>query len=271
MRLEQHIEAMSSFAAGGASAAALTPLMEGGAHPGQRAQVYRNSGILACVEALISNNLRLAAVMGDEFFSALARAYADAEPPSTRSLVGYGVSLAHFVAAAESEHGLPWLADIARMDRGWLNAHLAPDADPLAPGALAEIDGLTLMTSTLTAHPSLNIVDTEWAAASLWTDLKSGKLPNRQMTLAHRSEHVLFWRPGGEVGMRALNPGEHAFLNSAMSQSPLGDACEAALAAEPSIDLSHLIAGAVSSGLFITIAQQGGANHDTHSEAAGWL
>ena len=271
MRLGQHIEAMSSFAAGRAGAAALTPLMDSRAHPGQRAQVYRNSGILACVEALRSNNLRLAAVMGDAFFSALARDYADAEPPSTRSLVGYGVSLAHFIAAAESEHGLPWLADIARLDRGWLNAHLAPDADPLAPGALAEIDGSTLMVSTLTMHPSLNIIDIEWAVASLWTDLKSGELPNRQMHLACRSEHVLFWRPEGEVRMRVLHPGEHAFLSSAMSQSPLGDACEAALAAEPSIDLSHLIAGAVSSGLFITIAQQGGANHDTHSEAAGWL
>lgn len=257
MRLEQHIEAMSSFAAGRASTAALTPLMEGGADPGQRAQVYRNSGILACVEALRSNYLRLAAVMGDEFFGALARAYSDAEPPSTRSLVGYGASLAHFVAAGESEHGLPWLSDIARLDRGWLDAHLAPDADLLSPGTLAEVDNSTLMTSILGIHPSAQLVDTEWATASLWTDLKSGKLPNRQMSLAHQSEHVLFWRPEGEVVMRALSPGEHAFLNSAMSQSLLGVACEAALAAEPTVDLSNLIAGAFSSGLFVTITQQG--------------
>ncbi|WP_340692427.1 DNA-binding domain-containing protein [Hyphomonas sp.] len=271
MRLEQHIEAMSAFAAGRASATALIPMMAGAAHPGRRAQVYRNSGSLACVEALRSNYLRLATVMGDDFFGALARAYADAEPPTSRSLVGYGASLAQFVAGAEAEHGIPWLADIAQLDRGWLDAHLAPDAAPLIPGALAEVDSSTLMTCILGVHPSAQLVDTEWTTASLWIDLKAGKLPSRQMALPHRSEHVLFWRPGGEVGMRSLSPGEHAFLSSAMSQLPLGAACEAAMAAEPSIDLSHLIAGAVSSGFFITIAQQGGANHDTHSEAKGRL
>lgn len=258
MRLDQHIEALASFAGGCGTPAALSPLMAGQANPGQRALVYRNSGVMACVEALRSNYQRLAKVMGDEFFSALARAYADAEPPTSRSLVGYGASLPRFIAEAESEHGLPWLADIARLDRGWLESHLSPDAAPLAADDLAGLDGATLMACSPVTHPSLRIVETEWATTALWSDLHAGNLPDRQVSLAHRTEHALFLRPGGETRMRPLGPGEHAFLGAAMSGASLGSACEAALDRQPGIDLSNLIADAFSSGVFIRIAQQGG-------------
>lgn len=264
MRLDQHINALAAFAGGRGTPASLSPLMKGLADPGQRALVYRNSGVLACVEALRSNYQRLASVMGDDFFAALARAYVDAEPPSSRSLVGYGGSLPRFISESESEHGLPWLADIARLDRAWLESHLSPDARPLVADDLAGLDSATLMTSSPVTHPSLRIVETEWTTTSLWTDLSTGNLPRQQTALSHRTEHALFLRPGGETHMRPISPGEHAFLSATMSGASLGAACEAALTRQAEIDLSNLIADAFSSGFFIKIAQQGGANHGIH-------
>ena len=66
--LERHIRLISGFASRQAKQEDLAPLMDMKVAPGQRAFVYRNSGLLACVEALQSNYRRLATLMGEESF-----------------------------------------------------------------------------------------------------------------------------------------------------------------------------------------------------------
>ncbi|KCZ93476.1 DNA-binding domain-containing protein [Hyphomonas johnsonii] len=251
MRLEKHIETVSEFASGQAGAVALQPLMKDHAHPGQRANVYRNSGILACVEALRSNYSRLARMMGDEFFGAMARAYVASKPPSVRSLVGYGASLPPFLAAADSQHGLPWLSNLALLDRAWLAAHLASDARPLSADSVARHGPDALMHTLIDLSPSARLVETDWGLTALWSALDAGNAPSRETPIPQRTEYVLFWRPDGEVRMRQLSHGEYTFLQSLARGHAIGAACEMALSAQPDIDLSSLIAGTFASGIFV--------------------
>lgn len=247
--LEKHINLMAGYARFQAEQSDLAPLMICNAAPGQRALVYRNSGMLGLVGALRSNYPCLEALMGEAFFSEMAKAYIHNYPPVQRSLVGYGGQLADFIDAQVAEHKLVWLGDLARLDRAWLEAHLAADAAPLPLDQIAEVPQEKLLTALLEFHCSLRIVETRWDIAPLWLKLKSGNIPDAQQTLDDSLSVTMFWRPRGEVIARALLSEDRTFLQTLLQRKTLNEACSNILETDPYADLAVLIAGIVSAGL----------------------
>ena len=262
--LERHIRLVSGFAARQAKQEDLAPLMEANVAPGQRAFVYRNSGMLACVEALQSNYRRVAALMGERAFRDMARAFMSHHSPERRSLVGYGETLPGFIAAHVEDHAMPWLADFARLDRGWLEAHLAADASTLAAADVAQLGEVELMATNFQPHPSLRIVETGFDLWPVWSDLEQGRAPQGQVLITERSVACLFWRPGHDVSAAPLSTGANAFLKTLFDGQALGHACEAAITAEPGADLAAIIAFTFQSGLLKAGTARGGRIHDDH-------
>lgn len=249
--LEKHIALLSGLASREAHPADLAGLMAGRREPGQRALVYRNSGIAACTEALRSNYQRLGRVVGDTFFRGLAHAYIDQHPPFQHSLVGYGDALPDFLDDAAAEHGLSWLGDFARLDRGWLGAHLAADRALLAPTALESLGDEALISARIKFHPSLSLVQTRWRLWELWREAADENFSEAPKTLLQQEDTVLFWRPGHEVSARQLPAPYAAFIVSLRTGDALGTACARVLALSPGEDLPGLIAGVLAAG-FIT-------------------
>ena len=262
--LERHIKLVSGFAARHAEQQDLAPLMEANVAPGQRALVYRNSGMLAGVEALHSNYRRLAALMGTNAFRDMARAFVALHPPERRSLVGYGEALASFIVAHVDDHAMPWLADFARLDRGWLEAHLAADAPTITAADVAHLGEGELMATNFQPHPSLRIVETGFDLWPVWSDFDQGRAPQGQVLITERPTACLFWRPGHEVSAAPLSVGSNAFLKTLIDGQMLGQACEAAITAEPGAELSAIIAFTFQSGLLMAGTARGGRNHDDH-------
>ena len=89
--------------------------------------VYRNTVIKGCVDALQANYPAVARLVGDEWFRAAAAIYVRRAPPSQPCLVDYGDGFAGFLADFAPAAQLPYLPDVARIDRLWTEAHLAPD------------------------------------------------------------------------------------------------------------------------------------------------
>lgn len=260
--LEAHIGVLGALAGGRAEPAALAGLMRGGADPGSRALVYRNSGYRATREALAANHPALAAIMGETFFGAMARAYADAHPPGKRTLVTYGENLPVFLDAEASGHGMPWLIDLARLDRAWLCAHLAAELAPLSPERLAALaaDPRALARTPLGLVASARLVVTRWTAYALWSDLRRGLTPEAPRALEDKADRVLIWRGAdGAVVHRALGVGEHAFLAALNGGGTLGAAAEAACAADPPFDPGAALGGGVAGGVFAAADPVGGA------------
>ena len=56
-------------------------------------------------------------------------------------LADYGSDFAGFLAAEEATHGLPYLADVARIERAWVEAYHAPDAVPLEQAQASLVAG----------------------------------------------------------------------------------------------------------------------------------
>jgi len=253
--LEDHIARLSAYVSGKAGPEILGALMDSRTPPDRRAQVYRNSGLLAATEALRSNYPALAQVLGEREFGQLARGYVQAHRPATRSLTGYGRHVADFVARARppTEHR-DWLVDIARLDRAWLEAHLAPDQSPLSPQRMAALahDADALAQAPIALVAAARLVTTQSSLLDLWALARAGDPSAQSHSPAQARQDILIWRVDGEVTWRALSRGEHTFLDTVRAGAGLGAAAEAALHTDPELNIAETLAAAVSAALFTT-------------------
>ena len=188
--------------------------------------VYRNSVVRNAIDVLGDNYPAVRAMSGDGNFTALAKAYWMAHPPRDGVMVRYGSGFADFIAA-EAPPGMPdILPDIARLDRAWSEAHLAPDANLLSQGDLAILDPEQLTDLTLRLHPSVRLPHARRQLHGVWA---SARFKGRMVKAGPETgETILVWRPNHEVRHRPLEPLEAALLNQLAAGVPLGLAAERA-------------------------------------------
>jgi hypothetical protein len=62
---------------------------------------------------------------------------------------------------------MPWLADVARIERAWLDAYHAADAVPLPAAALATVPQEKLADLVFIAHPATRIVRSRFSAVTI--------------------------------------------------------------------------------------------------------
>ncbi len=216
--------------------------------------VYRNTVMKGCVDALLANYPAVARLVGDEWFRAAAAFFARDHLPVRPALVEYGDEFPDFLAAFEPAAELPYLADVARVERLWTEAHIAGDEEALAAGALASVSADRMACAVLRPHASARWA---WFAGqpifSIWRCNRDGADPGDLQTLAWRAEGVLLVRPGGSVQALELGAGGCAFMDACAVGSRLSDAGVAALDAEPQVDLAALLAQLLRAGAFAQI------------------
>lgn len=188
--------------------------------------VYRNSVVRSAIEVLGDNYPAVRIMSGEGNFATLAKAYWTAHPPRDGVMARYGSGFADFIAA-EAPLGMPdILPDIARLDRAWNEAHLAPDAAILSPGTLAGMDAGRLADLTLRLHPGVRLPRADRALHASWA---AARFEGRIVKAGPETgETVLVWRPRHEVFHRALEPIEAALLDQLAARVPLGLAAERA-------------------------------------------
>lgn len=211
--------------------------------------VYRNTVFKGCVDALQANFPTVERLVGIDWFRSAAILYTQATPPDDARLVLYGATFPAFLADFEPARELPWLADVARLDRYWVEAHVAADETPLAAAGLARLSPESFVRTVLRPHASARWA---WFAAqpvyTIWrTNREAAALPDE---LDWHGEGALLLRPGGRVTWRALGEGGCVLLDACAAGRPLGEAMERALEAEPALDLTQLISGLVVDGVF---------------------
>src|ERR1700756_5166315 len=104
----------------------------------KRYNVYRNNVTVSLIDALVAIYPAVQRITGTDFFRAMARFHVRATPPTSPLLFEYGRHFPAFIQSYEYAQDLPWLADVARIERAWLDAYHAADAPPLPTAALAE-------------------------------------------------------------------------------------------------------------------------------------
>jgi len=217
----------------------------------KRYNVYRNNVTVSLTDALAAIYPAVQRITGVEFFRAMARFHVHASPPTSPLLFEYGREFPAFIEAYEYAQDMPWLADVARIERAWLDAYHAMDARPLASDALAAVPPDRLGELVFTPHPATRILRSLYPAVAIFVINRS----EGPVTPLHSSdaEDALITRPGMEVTVRHLPPGGAVFLTSLIAGEPLAAAAAAAFEQAPSFDLAASIAGMVEAGVFSAI------------------
>ncbi len=213
--------------------------------------VYRNTVMKGCIDALVANYPTVARLVGDGWFRAAATTFVRQSPPQRPMLVDYGAGFPDFLRTFEPAAELPYLSDVALLDRYWTEAHIAADQTPLAARTVAECAPHVLARTMLVPH-----VSARWRwfpdqpIHALWRCNREDANTDELQTFVWRGEGVLVVRPYVTVETIELSAGGCAFMNACASGAPLSDAGLAALDAEHDIDLSTLIAQLLNVGAF---------------------
>jgi hypothetical protein len=218
---------------------------------GRRYGVYRNNVTVSLIDALAAIYPAVQRITGVDFFRAMARFHIRATPPNSPLLFEYGRDLPAFIECYEHARSMPWLADVARIERGWLDAYHAADAAPLAAAALAAVAPERLAGVIFTAHPATRIVRSPFSSVTIFAANRGTAAVER--IDASAPEDALITRPDFEVVVRSLPPGGAVFLSLLMLGQPLGEAAASALAAAPDFDIASNIAGLIEAGAFTQV------------------
>lgn len=221
---------------------------DGGACP-QRFAVYRNNvmaGLLDCLRAVFPAVRRL---VGDAFFDAMAAAFARFEPPRSPVLTEYGDGFAAFIAGFPAARGIPYLADVARLEWAWTEAYHAAEAEPLTAAALVGIDPDRVAETRLLLHPSLRLVRATSPALTIWR-MNCGECAMAPVDVTV-TEDALVVRPEALVEVRALPQGAGEFIDALLAGGTIGAATMAALTADPAFDLAAALVGMIEAGAVV--------------------
>lgn len=138
--------------------------------PGRRFAVYRNNVMVSLIDALADTYPVTQALVGEEFFRGMAGVYARSNPPRSPVMAHYGEGFAGFIEEFQPAAGLPYLADIARLEMLRVQAYHAADAAavPAEEIAILLADAGRLAQAGFSFHPSLRVLVSSHAVASLW-------------------------------------------------------------------------------------------------------
>lgn len=216
----------------------------------RRFAVYRNNVVVGLVEALKANYPAVCRIVGETFFDAMARIFVTWEPPTSPVLLNYGAGFASFIDGFEPARDVPYLADVARLERAWLEAYHAPEADPLQPDALAAIPPDEVAKLTFQLHPTLRLTWSRFPVITIW-QMNVGDGVPAPVDLAAGGDDIVVIRPNAVVEVRAMPPGGFAFVEALQHGRTLTEAMKAALRADPRFDLAGNIRGLVTAGAFV--------------------
>lgn len=204
-----------------------------GSDPARRWAVYRNNVVCSLVDGLAAGFPVVQALVGEDFFRAMAAVFVRRAPPRSPVLAHYGEGFAEFIAAFGPAGGLPYLPDLAKLELAWVRAFNAADAPVLsAAGATPALTCAERVGELrLDCHPSWGLVRSVHPVVSLW----AAHQPDSAILLGNidldQAETALVLRPVLEVHVIALTPGTAAFAEALGQGLDLATAVEVATAA----------------------------------------
>ncbi|MGE0751299.1 MAG: DUF2063 domain-containing protein [Variibacter sp.] len=216
----------------------------------RRFAVYRNNVVVGLVEALRANFPATYRLVGEEFFQAMAREFVVRKPPNSPILLDYGVAFPDFVEGFEPAESLPYLPDVARIERAWTESYNAPEALALCADAFADLPKDQTPSLRFELHPSLRLVRPRFPALTIWRMNVADGVP-APIDLEAGGEDALLVRPDADVEVRLLPPGGAEFIVDLSRGHSLADAVKAAMSIPSSFDLAANLETLISAGVFV--------------------
>ena len=171
-----------------------------GLKPAQRMQIHRNN-----YKETLSSSLKavfpvVQAFVGEAFFEAAAKQFVLSTPPEKAQLVAYGGALAEFLDVYEHASGVPYIADLLRLE--WA-VHVIQNAAEVTPVSGDEIDA-AILDGSLRLVPQMQVISSDHPVLSLWM-VGTGQMPPEAVHVDQGGQNALVIRIDGAVQLQALS------------------------------------------------------------------
>jgi hypothetical protein len=214
-----------------------------------RLRVHRHHVFHSLASALASTFASVQGLVGEDFFRAMARAYVARMPPVQPVLAEYGAGFPAFVANYEVARGLPYLADVARLDWALNVALQAPRGAVLGITDLQAIPVEALPDQRLSLTAGHALIASPYPIDRIWGAVQPGASPDA-VDLDAGPVQLLVLRRECDAAFVTLAPGEASFLAALAEGSILEEAAARGLGTGPDFDLSASFARFLGLGVF---------------------
>lgn len=215
--------------------------------------VYRNTVIHGAVEAMRANYPVVEQIIGPEMFEHVVVDFASTCPPRSPVLALYGREFADWLLHQRWIADLPYLSDVARVERLHVSCLFAPNDEPLLPEFATQ--AYRARTGALRLHPALRFAWLSTPAMSIW--LAHQQPIASDIAPEWKGEGALFARPSPFV-VHAPRIGRAA--HRMLSGIRLGETVSASMAAAaqlyPEEDCAAVFASLANLGVFAAPAQE---------------
>lgn len=221
--------------------------------PARRLDVYAESVVARLEEALADTYEAVQRVLGEPPFRALTRRYLTALPPHHYDLSRAGDGLPEHLARDPLCDELPFLPDLARLERAVRVAFHAEPAPALGPADLAGLQPERLARAGLVLQDHVEGLRSRWPQRSL-RDLRDVADAEVSLRVVDNPEDAIVYRAGLDVVVRAPEPGELACLEALRAGQPLERALADAVAdGADASGVQAIFAGWAASGLVVRV------------------
>lgn len=214
-------------------------------------KAYASNGHMLAERALGAAFPVLAQLIGQESFSALARAFWHAQPPVRGDLAIWGADLPAFLENSAQLQDEPYLPDVAKVE--WALHGAATQSD-----TVASLESLALLTTHdpaalyLRLAPGIFFLRSVWPVASILGAHLYNHPTFAQVGLLLRDQvgqDVVVWREGWRPREKEAQPGELVFLRHLQDGLSLG----AALTGAPELNFETWFPAAVQTALVLSV------------------
>jgi hypothetical protein len=219
-----------------------------------RLRVYRHHVNHSLCAALAATFPTVQALVGEGFFRGLAQGFVAEALPTQPVLAEYGAGFPAFVAAHEPARGLPYLADIARLDWALNVAFHSPEGRQLAAADLAGIAAERLPSVSIALPAGAALIRSRYPIDRIWMASQPGASAGT-VDLDAGGVDLLVLRRSDDAAFIVLGAGEGAFVASLAEGASLEIAAEQAIGAEPAFDLSAAFARLLTLEAFAALQQ----------------
>ena len=160
-----------------------------------RIGIYANAYHLRLVESLSLDFEVTARAVREEMMGSLVYEYLQKFPSRYRTINEVGRYFPKFLKKHQIARHLPFLPDVAEMERLMLESHFADDSTPLSETDIAAM-APRMETHVLHLDPAVRLMASHWNIHQVWerreaNDKKFFQLPPKERT------HLMIWRQGG--------------------------------------------------------------------------
>jgi len=212
----------------------------------RRFAIYRNNVTVALIDALADCYPVVNALVGEEFFRAMAREFARLHAPRSPIMAEYGGDLADFIKTFAPAATLPYLSDIARLEWQRVLAWNAADATTLTAKDLTPLlsNPAQLIRTSWHFHPSLSLLESCFATVSLWLAHQHASSYQIRASLDRldflQAESALVLRLHQNVVVLKIQPAQAVFVAALQSGKTLGSAVDEGLQLSAHFDLAEI-------------------------------